>query len=225
MEWKGMNCKAKDGVEHSLECQAEHAAAIAGGMFVRGAAFDIVRERRRQIDKGFTPEHDDEHVNDQIAAYAALYAMPEAARDWDASSTGYGDTLGEAMTPYRWYMPSFGDRRDQLVKAGALLLAEIERLDRAMHCQQSSGGHLRTDEKPLEPTMMYPAKFEQDGTGFVVTFRDVPEAITQGDDFYDAVEMAISALSTAHSMLTEAHRGLPSPSEPLPGEVNIPLVV
>lgn len=92
---------------------------------------DIALERKRQIEKGYGQEHDDEHVNDQIAAYAALYAMPEAARDWDATSTGYGDTLGEAITPFRWYMPSFGDRRDQLVKAGALIVAEIERLDRA----------------------------------------------------------------------------------------------
>lgn len=32
---KGMNCGATDGVNHSLECQAEHAAAIAGGVFVK----------------------------------------------------------------------------------------------------------------------------------------------------------------------------------------------
>lgn len=30
---KGMNCGCTDGVSHSLECQAEHAAAIAGGVF------------------------------------------------------------------------------------------------------------------------------------------------------------------------------------------------
>jgi hypothetical protein len=35
---RGMNCGATDGVSHSLECQAEHAAAIAGGRFVKDAA-------------------------------------------------------------------------------------------------------------------------------------------------------------------------------------------
>jgi hypothetical protein len=30
---KGMNCGSTDGVNHSLECHAEHAAAIAGGRF------------------------------------------------------------------------------------------------------------------------------------------------------------------------------------------------
>lgn len=32
---KGMNCGCTDGVNHSAECQAEHAAAIAGGRFVK----------------------------------------------------------------------------------------------------------------------------------------------------------------------------------------------
>lgn len=31
---KGMNCGAIDGRSHSLECRAEHSAAIAGGRFV-----------------------------------------------------------------------------------------------------------------------------------------------------------------------------------------------
>lgn len=33
-ECKGMNCGCTDGVSHSLECHAEHSAAIAGGRFV-----------------------------------------------------------------------------------------------------------------------------------------------------------------------------------------------
>lgn len=32
---KGMNCGCTDGVSHSLECHAEHAAFIAGGVFVK----------------------------------------------------------------------------------------------------------------------------------------------------------------------------------------------
>ncbi len=34
---KGMHCGCTDGINHSLECQAEHAAAIAGGKFVKAA--------------------------------------------------------------------------------------------------------------------------------------------------------------------------------------------
>ncbi|HBP0026005.1 TPA: hypothetical protein L5G20_006462, partial [Pseudomonas aeruginosa] len=95
------------------------------------AWLDVQAERRRQVEaEGWTPEHDDEHACDEIAAFACFYAMPPAARDWDTSSTGYGDTLGEAILPEGWE-PKTGDRRREMVKACALTLAEIERLDRA----------------------------------------------------------------------------------------------
>lgn len=95
------------------------------------AWLDVQAERRRQVEaEGWSQEHDDEHACDEIAAFACFYAMPSAAREWDASSTGYGNTLGEAILPEGW-QPKTGDRRRELVKSGALILAEIERLDRA----------------------------------------------------------------------------------------------
>lgn len=95
------------------------------------AVSDVLAERKRQVDpEGWTPEHDDAHPSGEIAAFAALYAMPPAARDWPALETGYGETFGAAMCPDDW-TPKFGDRRRELVKAGALILAEIERMDRA----------------------------------------------------------------------------------------------
>ena len=95
------------------------------------ASRDVLVERRRQVEKeGWSPEHDDEHACDEIAALACFYAMPPAARQWDATSSGYGPTFGQAILPDDWgYKAS--DRRSELVKAGALILAEIERLDRA----------------------------------------------------------------------------------------------
>jgi antitoxin HicB len=48
-----------------------------------------------------------------------------------------------------------------------------------------------------ELTLAYPARFAKDGDGFVVTFRDVPEAITQGDDLTEALANAEEALSVA----------------------------
>ncbi|WP_073105064.1 hypothetical protein [Pollutimonas bauzanensis] len=70
------------------------------------------------------------NVNDEIAAMAAFYAMPPGAREWPASETGYGDTLGDAILLEGW-IGKAPDRRRELVKAGALVLAEIEGLDRA----------------------------------------------------------------------------------------------
>jgi hypothetical protein len=99
----------------------------------------VLAERWHQIaEEGYHPEHDDAHPNGEIAAYAAFYAMPPAAREWPATETGYGDTWGEAIVPADWSVPKEGDRRSELVKAGALILAEIERLDRAAPSASSS---------------------------------------------------------------------------------------
>lgn len=88
---------------------------------------------------------------------------------------------------------------------------------------------------------LYPAQFEQVfvehdvaesgygdvrhsfGDGFVVTFRDVPEANTQGDTFLEAVEMAQDALITAMEFYDEDGKPRPEPSEPQQGDVMIKL--
>ena len=107
--------QARDMIEHML------------GDSLNQAAQDVLSERRRQIEeKGWTPEHDDAHVNDEIAALACFYAMPPGAREWDGH---YGETMGKAMLPNGW-VAATGDRRRELVKAAALALAEIERMDR-----------------------------------------------------------------------------------------------
>lgn len=72
---------------------------------------------------------DDEHVNVEFAARACFYALPPGAREWSAEDSGYGDTLGEAIIPEGWAAKE-SDRRRELVEAGALVLAEIERLER-----------------------------------------------------------------------------------------------
>lgn len=96
------------------------------------AALDVLVERNRQVSKGHTCEIDDMRVNDDLAAVAATLIMPEAARDWDASSTGYGDTLKTALMPVDWGVYNLEmDRRAQLVRGAAMTIAEIERLDRA----------------------------------------------------------------------------------------------
>jgi hypothetical protein len=96
------------------------------------AALDVLAERGRQIEReGYDHENDDVHVMGELGAYAAFYAMPPAVREWPAAETGYGETWGDAIVPTDWTAPKPGDRRDELVKAGALILAEIERIDRA----------------------------------------------------------------------------------------------
>lgn len=87
------------------------------------AAIDVLAERRRQIEaEGWTPEHDDGQPL-KMAAAGACYVLwsdaypnqcePPALWPWDAA----------------WWKPK--DYRRDLVRAAALILAEIERLDRA----------------------------------------------------------------------------------------------
>ena len=50
--------------------------------------------------------------------------------------------------------------------------------------------------------------------GFVVTFKDIPEAITQGETVEDALVMAKDALETALEFYFEDKRCVPAPSKP-----------
>jgi len=72
--------------------------------------------------------------------------------------------------------------------------------------------------------MHYPAKFEAAPEGgFVVTFRDIPEAITQGDTLDEALEMATDVLVSAMDFYFEDQRSVPLPSAPLAGEYLVSL--
>jgi antitoxin HicB len=71
--------------------------------------------------------------------------------------------------------------------------------------------------------MKYPAHFQPDTGGFVVTFRDIPEAITQGDDEADAIDMAKDVLVSSMEFYLEDRRAIPMPSPVQPGERLIPL--
>lgn len=72
--------------------------------------------------------------------------------------------------------------------------------------------------------MFYPAHFEEAPEGgFVVTFRDIPEAITQGDTEAEALEMAADALLVAMDFYFEDRRPVPPASSPRQGERMVPL--
>ena len=54
--------------------------------------------------------------------------------------------------------------------------------------------------------------------GFVVTFPDVPEAITQGEDEQEALLYAVDALETALSFYVDARKPLPAASKAKRGQ-------
>lgn len=61
--------------------------------------------------------------------------------------------------------------------------------------------------------MKYPATFTPDPDGgFVITFRDFPEAITQGETEDEAMDMALDVLREAMRAYFDEERAVPSPS-------------
>jgi hypothetical protein len=130
---------------------------------------EIYAERMRQVHgEGFTTGHDDnEHDDGELARAAGCYALAagasEPARDdmlgsgslltlprkvlrrfwpwWDDvddDGGGRGDEAPSWSKQIAWWKPK--DRRRDLVRAGALIVAEIERIDRAA-ARKAGGAH------------------------------------------------------------------------------------
>ncbi|TCL90326.1 hypothetical protein C8J38_10842 [Rhizobium sp. PP-WC-2G-219] len=76
---------------------------------------DAIAERMRQREvENWSPEHDDKYTDDELTRAARCYLIGNPGHwPWD----------------YAWWKPT--DRRRDLIKAAALIIAEIERLDRA----------------------------------------------------------------------------------------------
>ncbi|WP_324251287.1 type II toxin-antitoxin system HicB family antitoxin [Burkholderia sp. B21-005] len=71
--------------------------------------------------------------------------------------------------------------------------------------------------------LRYPALIEPDEDGFMVSFRDIPEALTGGKTVEEAREMAADALLTSMDFYFEDRRPVPAPSKAKKGEELISL--
>lgn len=106
----------------------------------------IAAERQRQIDaEGWTAGHDDEHTGDELTLAAATYALPPVFRRMHGDLPYRGLAEHREQSVRRWMWPwSEADWKEshdtaafpegrirELVKAGALIAAEIDRLARA----------------------------------------------------------------------------------------------
>lgn len=106
----------------------------------------ISEERNRQIEsEGYNWEHDDSHTDGEIALAAAVYAIPFEWRNVTAGLNGRSNIL---RTLWPWenhtFKPGYINgnsaslpnaqsvegRIKELIKAGALIAAEIDRLQR-----------------------------------------------------------------------------------------------
>jgi len=88
---------------------------------LNSAARDVIAERQRQVSaEGYSLHRDDLYVNGELAEAAATYANLAGKPTWMSTSWPWGQAT----------VKQSADRRRDMVKAAALLLAEIERLDR-----------------------------------------------------------------------------------------------
>lgn len=97
----------------------------------------IAEERQRQIsEEGWTPEHDDHHADGELADATSCYALTRGRTSYNAG------VRIEIFRSSRWPFSSFWkprkhegfytpeERIKELVKAGALVAAEIDRFQR-----------------------------------------------------------------------------------------------
>lgn len=112
----------------------------------------ITAERlRQQTEEGYTPEHDDEHTEGQLALLTAAYVC--SSRPPYAPVHGLLETIKEALDLYGWedsFEPK--DPIRDLVRAGALILAELERRLRAEDKPNFLGG----PEESMTPPSQHP---------------------------------------------------------------------
>lgn len=106
-------------VSEAAAIRTEATASISPGTEL------IAAERRRQITaEGWTPQHDDRHSHGELAKAAACYLSAPSV--WSPHLP-----KGWPWEPQGW-KPTPADRVRELVKAGALVAAEIDRLNRAL---------------------------------------------------------------------------------------------
>lgn len=87
----------------------------------------ITDERKRQVEKeGWTEQHDYQHDSGELAIAAACYAMPHIDRKYKKHPSNY--VPKKWPWEWDWWKPTPKDRIRELVKAGALIAAEIDRL-------------------------------------------------------------------------------------------------
>ena len=94
------------------------------------AARDVLAERQRQIEvEGYSPEQDDKYARGELADAGSVYAF------WASTPNPQATQITPPCWPWapEHWKPT--NQRNMLIKAGALILAELERLER-MHARE-----------------------------------------------------------------------------------------
>ena len=129
--------RARDA-EHAnaaLQKTADEAIGIANRCRAEGAHItntsrgmqDVLNERGKHASHGFDDKHDDQHKRGEIA-YAAIAYASEAVAKQDGMAKWVA-AFNRAIEP--WPIAYARTPRTNLVYAAAMLIAEIDRMDRA----------------------------------------------------------------------------------------------
>lgn len=139
-----INCDHKEKHDHNkyCECGCDFPKGIpeAKCIIVKPTGIELIaEERKRQIEKeGWDIKHDDtEHDNGGLALVGACYAIDVVKRIGKAylvypplNNLVHNFSSNAWPWDLKWWKPTPDDPVRQLVKAGALIAAEIDRLQR-----------------------------------------------------------------------------------------------
>jgi hypothetical protein len=122
-------------MESALAADAEKLAQIGldSGDHTSVVVRDVEAERRRQVVKeGYSNTHDDGYTHSELVYAAICYAREAGCSDEPKALYGIVDP-SDYPDDWPWDVGYWKPKtkRDDLVRAAALLIAEIERIDRA----------------------------------------------------------------------------------------------
>lgn len=121
-----LDVKFNTDIEKTQVCVGDN-INLESPIFKSGVSL-IAEERQRQIEEeGWNEKHDDYQVEEELAFAAATYATPNGSRVYLHS--GKPNTW---LWEKEWWKPTPDNRIKELVKAGALIAAEIDRLNRKL---------------------------------------------------------------------------------------------
>lgn len=103
--------------------------AISETTFADAVLSEVRAERMKQLSE-YSLRHDDEHIGGELTKAAMSYCQ--------SASVGINDTSSLRSHPpsyWPWHVSDWNPQtqRSDLIRAATLILAEIERVDRAQH--------------------------------------------------------------------------------------------
>ncbi len=108
------------------------------------AEVEVLNERQRQIDsEGYDERHDSRHYPDQLAMAAVAYLLA----DEEYSFPDNGDSYSGRFWPWGYLSFKPKDKRRNIVRAAALLIAELDKMDNDAEAEKSIDEHL--DEQSI----------------------------------------------------------------------------